>query len=323
MTKYERVLAALQRKPVDRVPVSFWWHYPEIDHDPDQLAVAMVRDCRAFDLDFVKMMPSGMYGVEDWGCKVGDPDPEFGFKRLLAGPVRGIEDWRKIALQVPDEGARARELRCLWRVREEVGPDVPIFQTIFSSLTGAAKLAGRDHLLAHLRTDEAAVLPALEAITVTEEAYVAACLDHGASGVFLATQFAGDGLITEPEHERWCAPFERRLLRTLQGRSEFGIMHLHGQRIHLDRFLTYPVPALSWEDSSISTQAGRDRFPGIVVGGLDRMGWTVSGTPTQVRAKTAELLQAMGSARFILAPGCVMPLRMPPENLRAIREAVG
>jgi uroporphyrinogen-III decarboxylase len=31
----------------------------------------------------------------------------------------------------------------------------------------------------------------------------------------------------------------------------------------------------------------------------------------------------MGPERFILAPGCVMALRTPPENLRAVREVVG
>ncbi len=31
MTKSERVGAALAGRPVDRVPVSFWRHFPEID----------------------------------------------------------------------------------------------------------------------------------------------------------------------------------------------------------------------------------------------------------------------------------------------------
>ena len=32
MTKAERVAAALARRPVDRPPVAFWRHVPEVDH---------------------------------------------------------------------------------------------------------------------------------------------------------------------------------------------------------------------------------------------------------------------------------------------------
>lgn len=74
MTKEERVLAVLQGRPVDRIPVSFWWPYPEVDENPRLLAEAIVQDHREYDLDFIKMMPSGMYGVEDWGWEVGDPE---------------------------------------------------------------------------------------------------------------------------------------------------------------------------------------------------------------------------------------------------------
>ncbi len=321
MTKRERMQAVIHGKPVDRIPVSFWWHYPEIDDRPDLLAEAIVRDHRAYDLDFVKMMPSGMFGVEDWGCRVGDPDPELGFKRLLSGPIRVLEDWRKVTPRPPDQGARGRELRCLELVRKAL-PDAVILQTVFGPLTNAAKLAGKSLLLEHLRESEPSVLAALEAITRTEEAYVTACLERGATGIFLATQFAGDNLLTAAEHQRWCAPFESRLLALLRGRSEFSLLHLHGQAIFFDRFAQYPIPALSWEDTSLSMAEGRRRFPGVVVGGLDRTGWIVSASPEVVRTKTGTLLRELGTERAVLAPGCVMALRTPPENLHAARNTV-
>ena len=133
-------------------------------------------------------------------------------------------------------------------------------------------------------------MAALEA-NPTEEAYIAACLERGATGVFLATQFAGDNLLTAAEHHRWCAPFDARLLGYLRGRSEFSLMHLHGQTIVLDRFIRYPVPALSWEDGSLTMADGRRRFAGVVVGGLDRDGWVVAAPPEVVRTKTRALLQ--------------------------------
>jgi len=322
MNKEDRVLAVIQGRPVDRVPVSFWWHYPEIDENPQLLAEAIVRDHREYELDFIKMMPSGMYGVEDWGCEVGDPDPEMGFKKLLSGPIRSLEDWKKITRRNPQEGARGRELRCLREVRRAVGPSTPILQTVFSPLTSAAKLAGRDLLLSHMRENIPPLRSALETISATEEDFIAACFARGASGIFFATQFAGDNLLTKAEHEKWCAPYEKLLLETIRKRSPFSIMHLHGQGIFFDWYKSYPVAAMSWEDATLSMTDGREAFSGVVVGGLHRAGWVCSGSGGEVKEKTARILSAMGRTRFILAPGCVMSLHIPRENLRAIREAV-
>jgi uroporphyrinogen decarboxylase len=323
MNKEERILAVVQGKPVDRVPVSFWWHYPEIDDDPKLLAEAIVRDHREYDSDFIKMMPSGMYGVEDWGCEVGDPDPEMGFKRLLSGPIRSPEDWKKLSKRNPQKGARGRELHCLREVRRAVGPGIPVLQTVFSPLTSAAKLAGRDLLLTHMRENVPALQSALETISATEEDFIAACFEWGASGIFFATQFAGDNLLTPADHEKWCMPLEKRLLEQVRKRSSFSIMHLHGQSIFFDRFKRYPVTAMSWEDGSLSMTDGRETFPGVVVGGLDRAGWVCSGSTSEVKENTGRILSTMGKTRFVLAPGCVMSLRIPRENLRAIRELLG
>src|SRR5204862_7149936 len=70
MTKSERVAAALSRRPVDRPPVAFWRHVPDVDHTARGLADAMLAFHRRWDLDLIKVMSSGVYCVEDWGCDV-------------------------------------------------------------------------------------------------------------------------------------------------------------------------------------------------------------------------------------------------------------
>ncbi len=70
MTKRERVLAAVARQPVDRPPVAFWRHVPDVDHTAAGLADAMLDFHRPWDPDLIKVMSSGVYCVEDWGCTV-------------------------------------------------------------------------------------------------------------------------------------------------------------------------------------------------------------------------------------------------------------
>jgi hypothetical protein len=50
------VLAAVARRPVDRPPVSFWRHVPDVDHTSKGLADAMLAFHRRWDLDLIKVM---------------------------------------------------------------------------------------------------------------------------------------------------------------------------------------------------------------------------------------------------------------------------
>lgn len=95
MTKRDRVFAALARKPVDLPPVAFWRHAPEVDGTAAGLAEAMLAFHRRFDLDLIKVMSSGVYCVEDWGCTVAY---RGGLERILGGgAMRAPEAWGGLA----------------------------------------------------------------------------------------------------------------------------------------------------------------------------------------------------------------------------------
>ena len=67
MTHWERVRAAIKGEEVDRVPISLWKHWPVDDVTPAGLAAVTLSWQREFDFDLVKFMPTGTYGIEDWG----------------------------------------------------------------------------------------------------------------------------------------------------------------------------------------------------------------------------------------------------------------
>ena len=53
MTRTERIKAALEFKPVDKVPVSVWMHYSGADQDPLTLAKAQVHIAEKYEHDFI------------------------------------------------------------------------------------------------------------------------------------------------------------------------------------------------------------------------------------------------------------------------------
>ena len=61
MNKIDRVLAALAGAPVDRVPASFWFHFPAAERAGHAMAQAHLRYYRAADPDFLKVMNDNGY----------------------------------------------------------------------------------------------------------------------------------------------------------------------------------------------------------------------------------------------------------------------
>jgi uroporphyrinogen decarboxylase len=323
MTKRERVEAALARCPVDRPPVAFWQHAPAVDHTAAGLAEAMLSFHRRYDLDLIKVMSSGVYCVEDWGCRVAYTGAILGNKLCVEHAVRATADWTRIRPLDPGAGALGRELEAVRRIVAGRPDDAPVLHTLFTPLTIARKLAG-DRLWGDLRGDPEAVLPALDAIAETMGRYAMSALEAGADGLFLATQTATTELVSESELERFELPFVRQVVEAARGRSRLTLLHLHGTGIYFDRLAALPAHAVNWHDRLTAPPLadGARRFPGAVVGGLDEGTALRTGSAAAIAAQVDDAIAQVGGVGLIVAPGCGLPLDVPPAALLVVIEAV-
>jgi len=323
MTKRERVLAAVARRPVDRPPVAFWRHVPDVDHTADGLAAAMLDFHRRWDLDLVKVMSSGVYCVEDWGCRVAYAGSPFGAKQCTEHAVRTRDDWARIGPLDPGAGALGRELEAVRLIRKGRADDAPILHTLFSPLTIARKLAG-DRVRDDLRAAEAVVRPALEAITETMIRYARSALEAGADGLFFATQTGTPEFITAEENARWGAPYARRVLEAVRGVAALTLLHVHGRDIYFDQLAALPVEAVNWHDrlTAPALGEGQRRFGGAVVGGLGESTTLRRGPVTAIGAEVRDALRQTAGVGVIVGPGCVVPLDVPDAHLAAVVDTV-
>ncbi len=322
MTKRERVLAAVSRRPVDRPPVAFWRHAPEVDHTAEGLAGAMLAFHRRWDVDLIKVMSSGVYCVEDWGCRVAYLGSPNGAKQCTDHAVRTRADWARVRPLDPGAGALGRELQAVRLIRAGRPDDAPILMTVFSPLTIARKLAG-DRVAEDLRADEAAVRPALEAITETMARYARAALEAGADGLFFATQTATPDFLTAEEIARWEVPYARRVLEAARPASALTLLHLHGRNVYFDPLAALPVDAVNWHDrrTAPSLGEGQRRFAGAVVGGLGESATLRRGPAGAIAAEVRDALGQTRGVGVILGPGCVLPLDVPDAHLQAVVDA--
>jgi uroporphyrinogen decarboxylase len=323
MTKRERVLAALGRRPVDRPPVAFWRHVPEVDHTARGLADAMLAFQRRWDIDLIKVMSSGVYCVEDWGCRVAYRGSPNGAKTCTQHAIRYVSDWAKLKPLDPGQGALGRELEALRLILEGRSDDVPVLHTVFAPLTIARKLAG-DRLLSDLKDFPEAVMAALDVITETVIRYAAAVVHAGADGIFYASQDASRDVLDEGQHSLFSMPYSRRVLESLNGAAVFTVLHLHGRHIYFDRKSTLPVAAVNWHDRLTSPSLGNAlrRFKGAVVGGLNETETLLKGPASAVAAQVSDAIRQTGGTGVIIAPGCVLPLATPDAHLEAAVVAV-
>jgi len=323
MTKRERVLNAVARRAVDRPPVAFWRHVPDVDHTAEGLAEAMLAFHRRWDLDLIKVMSSGVYCVEDWGCTVAYAGSPNGAKQCTEHAVTEPQDWARVRELDPGAGALGRELEALRLTVRGRHDDAPVLHTVFAPLTIARKLAG-DRLQEDLQARPEAVAPALDAIGRTVARYARAALEAGADGLFVATQTASAEVLSADALDTLELPATRRLVEAVAGATPLVMLHAHGREIAFDRLAALPVHAINWHDRLTPPALGeaQRRFAGAVVGGLGETGTLRRGPAAAVAEEVGDALRQTGGRGLIVAPGCVLPLDVPEAHLDAVIDAV-
>ena len=321
MEKRTRLEKAFAGEKVDRPPVALWRHWPGDDQYPAHFAAATIGFQRQFDWDFVKVTPSSDYCLRDWGTRTVWEGNNEGTRRYVFHPIQQPEQWGQLKPLDPRTGSLGVMLEALRLIRQGLGPDIPVIQTIFSPIAQAKNLAG-PHFLHHLRLYPDAVRAGLQVITETTCRFVEVIRDL-VDGIFYAVQWADASHLSREEYRTFGRPYDLRILETAQP-FWFNLLHVHGEAIYFEEFVDYPVQALNWHDRETwpSLREGKNRFPAAVVGGISRMETLLRGTPEQVQAQAQDAIHQTEGRRFILGTGCVTPITTPLCNLRATRAAV-
>jgi uroporphyrinogen decarboxylase len=323
MNHRQRMEACLSGGRLDRPPVAMWRHFPVDDQSPDSLASAVVNFQRSYDFDFVKVTPSSSYCIYDWGARDEWRGSSEGTREYTGFVIKHPEDWESLPVLDPEAGHLGGQLECLRLITAELGPDVPVIQTIFSPLSQAKNLVGRENLFVHLRRYPKALQAGLRTIAETARRFIEAASQTGIAGIFYAVQHAQYGLLSASEYNTFGRQYDLPLLHSAAG-MWLNVLHLHGDEVMFDQLADYPVAVANWHDrnTSPSLSGAKDRYPGAVCGGLKQWETMVLGTPAGVREEARDAIRATHGERFILGTGCVLPIITPRANILAARRSV-
>lgn len=316
-------MAALRGQPVDRIPISFWGHNFARENSPTELSDETLRLAATFDWDFLKPQVRAQAFAEMWGLTY-KPSHERAVSYTTTNvPLQGAADFRALQAVDPRSGALGEQLAALDAIRAGAGPDTPIIWTIFAPLMVARYLV-HDQDGAFLRmvhTEPAAIERGLAPIAETLAEYARACLEHGADGLFYATNMATRAALSAEECRRLQRAFDVPILDVVQA-APFNMLHICGSQVLFDEFADYPVDCFNWSlDGTNPTLAdGHRKTSKAVVGGIPAKPGLKSMTPAEVAERAEAAVQDTQGRWYLMAADCSINPDTPDELLFAARE---
>ncbi len=305
MTKYERVMAAVNGDEVDRIPVCFWHHFRPEGSGRKMAEATYSFFAESFDLDILKIMPDIAY-----------PFP----RRSISDP----NDWRLLEpLDVDRSRYFTQRAASIQALREMVGFDVPIIMTVFNPLSEAMHFATSNELfMQHASENPSIIHEALATIAENLRAHISDCMDAGADGVFFALQGCTQQAMTREQYMELGRPYD---LLSLQGNRNgwLNVLHVHGDKdLYFEDTLDYPVQVMSWSDrlAGPSLREARSLSSKCLMGGWHEFGALSNGPVEKIQEEAEDALRQTGGRKFILANGCSVPDDTDEKWLRAARE---
>jgi len=310
----------------DRPPVGAWGHTYKEEWSPTELAAATVDRARKFGWDFVKFQPRASSFAEAFGSDYKPSGHRLKGPVLVKEGVPDLESWRNVALV--NSKALDDQVESIGIVARELGPEVPVIQTVFSPLTVAGYLVGKSksRVLRELRKHPDLVLPALDRIADGLVDFSKRSVDAGAAGVFYAISgYASKDAMPEAAYRELVLPTDLNVLNRMPSEAWFNVVHLCGSNLHFALSRDLPVPVVSWSihnQGNPTLAEGRKISGKAVMGGLGQRATLLYGPPPEVEAEARKAMGETGGLGLLLAPGCSVPPRARDANLAAMVSAI-
>ena len=318
-----------KRKNFTRLPYSLWKHFPEHDLKPEDAVKAHVQFQDLVNADLIKISPHSKYALVDFGVEFNPTDynKETGSYITKKHPITELKDWEKIDVVDPQNGEIGKQIELVKQLSKKF-PNIPKMMTIFLPTMIARKMVKNDQLLNQFKEDKDLLKDRLQVITDVITDFSKICVESGTNGLFLATQETDPNENWNYEHWSQIAlPFDRQIADKLRTKSEFLLLHLHGNDIFFKNVLKkLKIDAINFHAFDEFPQFFSDSsmhkiFTGGLLGGLkDGLLHSIGSDTNPISKDLENLITSLDliSERIILAPNCVLPQDLTSEQLANI-----
>lgn len=330
MTGRERVLARMDHKPVDRLPLmpitmmfaadQAGLRYGDYAKDHRVLAEAQLRVAEKFGFDFVSTISDPAREAADLGANVAFYDDQ---------PPAIIEDHCLLSekatlsgLKIPDplRGGRMEDrINGVALLRKRAGGDLGVEGWVEGPCAEGADLRGINTLMLDFYDDPAFVSGLFEFIVEMELRFAEAQIEAGADWIGMGD--AAASLVGPKFYARYVWPYEKKLVDGIHAMGGRVRLHICGNTRRILRGMgALGADIVDLDFLSPVAEGRRDMGPDqVLLGNIEPVGVLRNGTPDTVRDAIAAC-HFEGGENYIASAGCEVCRDTPDANLRALCE---
>ena len=322
-----RLLAALEGKPVDKVPVCSVTQtgivelmdevgaaWPEAHINPELMAKLAIANYELSGLEAVRLPYCLTVLVEAMGCEVN-----MGTKNrqpsVIAHPYPKDLEGAAIPADLLQRGRIPAVLEAIKIVREKVGPDVPIIGGMEGPVTVASDLVSVKSFMKWSIKKTDLLEQALDLATEAAIIYANAMVEAGADIIAIADPVASPDLMSPDTFRQFFMP---RLQKFSSSVNSMTVLHICGK---VNAILS-DMANCGFEGLSVEEKIGNAKEGKAIIGDRARLVGNISSPftllPGPIDKIKAEAKQALEGGIDVLAPGCGIAPMTPLENIKAM-----
>ncbi len=325
MTSKERIYAILRGRPVGRpavTPIFMAWAahfigrtYRDYYLDCDVLVKAQLAAAEAFNLDQVSAISDPWREASAYGMTFEYPAEGVG--KPLGYLIQNTEDIEKIQLLNPNEHLRMKQrIDSIRMMAKAVGQTHSVLGWVEGPFAEYADLRGLEAALMDLMDSPDLFEQVAEILVQNAIRFAQAQIQAGADMVGIGD--AAASLIGLDLYQRHVFPFEKKLMDGIHEAGAVAKLHICGNIKAIIAQMAKTGADVVDVDWMVPLREARKLVgPDVTLcGNFDPSGVLLQGTPDSV-ADAARACIRDGGVRFILMPGCEVPMDTPEANIRA------
>ena len=339
MNSYERCLAAIQFRDVDRMPTDLHnflmcaeesgMDFGAFVLDDSAMAEMQINMWEEFGHDMLLIENGTAALAQALGC--GVIYRKKGAPVAHTTAVKQLEDIRNLKMPADfwESPLLKAQILTVERLVQHFGREVFLIgrgdQGPFSL---ASQLYGMDRLLEDLMDEEAEedVHRLLEFCTSACIAYHEKLLQLGVPMTSMGDSTAGPDVISPAMYETFAVPYEKKVIEAVHRKGGLISLHICGNATKIiDQMCNLGADVLEIDQKTDLKTAVRAAKENCALLGRVNPVLLSNGTQQEVKEAAERILQIVGgksTTGFILGPGCALGGDTPKENIQALIDSV-
>lgn len=336
MNARERILAVLEHKMPDRVPVfpkiSFATtnacpgvHVYDYLNDSDVMAECTMAAWRKFGWDGVAMHTSIAWSGIALGSQYVHPRDDIPHRTTCLIPEIGDEAaLEKVVVQEPEDVPVMKTVvDAVSLVRQKIGGETCIMAWVDGPLNIGSQLCPLDELLMGILEEPEFCHTLFARCVEQSKHYAKALVEAGADIIAFGHATASCSVVSREIYRTFALPYEKELVAYIHSLGAKAATHICGN-IHpiADLIATNGSDIMDFDSVNDVSELIRTA-PHMVLRGNLSPTLLATGTPEQIELETKKLLEATANfPGYLLSSGCEVNRNVPDENLCAMVRAV-